>query len=177
MFFTGPAIYFIVMSLIYKKCVVRIIGVALEGRSGSPVIVFDDPVSGNFLSVAVDPFDAEILIREFVGESDYSAAAWLGDLLQSNPPRRGIVEIDNEGKPFVRLEFGNLRGMASKKNRTLPFGDGLTLIHRLSLPLYADERLFDVSREELSFLSDSSAFNGDFLYLTPPQYAPNIPVV
>lgn len=172
-FFTGAALYLIVMSFYLKKREIRIVGVALEGSGGSPVIVFNDPVKGDFLPVPADPFDTEILIRDFVGEGDRTAAAWLGDLLQRNPPRRGIVEIDDEGRPFVRLEFGGLR---LANSRYLPFGEGLALVRRLSVPLYADDRLFGVSRDELSYLTESRAFSSDFLYLTPPQYAPNIPM-
>ena len=172
-FFAGPALYLVLMSFYIKKRGIRIVGVALEGSGGSPVIVFDDPVKGDFLPVPTDPFDTEILIRDYVGEGDRTAAAWLGDLLQRTPPRRGFVEIDDEGRPFVRLEFG---GLFPGKSRYLPFGEGLALVRRLSVPLYADDRLFGVSRSELSYLTESRAFSGDFLYLTPPQYAPNIPV-
>lgn len=139
---------------------------ALAGRNGAPVVVFDDPIQGDFLPVSTNPFDAEIIIRAFSGEGGYTAVTWLGEILEKNPPRCGIVGIDMDGDPFV--DFG--------KNRHLPLGEGLALVHHLSIPLSANEDLFRISSDELSFLSESYAFSGDFLYLTPPQYAPNIPM-
>jgi hypothetical protein len=155
------------MSLNMKKRTVRIIGVALAGRGGSPVVVLDDPINGDFLPVSADPFDAEILIRDYIGEGDRTAAAWLGDLLKRSPPRRAVLEIDDDGRPHIQF----------RKNQYLPLGEGLALVRRLSIPLFADERMFDNSADELSFLTETRAFSGDFLYLTPPQYAPNIPMV
>ncbi|MCK5736771.1 MAG: hypothetical protein KAH21_09845 [Spirochaetaceae bacterium] len=154
---------------------VRIIGVALEGQQGMPVVVFDDPENGDFLTVSVDPFDAEILIRDYIGEAEHSAAAWLGDFLKTSPPRRGIIEKDDGGTFLIKLEFGILRSVGLKRDRVLPFGEGLMLLRRLSIPLYADELLFDTSREELTFLTESNAFGGEFLYLTPEQYTSIIP--
>ena len=161
------------MSLYFKKRGIRIIGVALEGQGGSPVVVFDDPDTGEFLPIATDPFDTEILIRDFVGEGDRSATAWLGDLLRLNPPKQGVLDVDSDGRPFVRLDFNMLQ---LRQSRYLPLGEGLALVRRLSLPLFADDRLFEESRDELSYLTRTRAFSGDFLYLTPPQYAPNIPM-
>jgi len=163
------------MSSEYKKCVIRIVGVALEGRQGTPVLVFESPLSGEFLTVSVDPFDAEMIIRDFIGDAEHSAAAWLEDLLKSSPPLRGVLDAGEEGQPRVLLEFGFL-GLGFRRNRILPLGEGLALLRRLSVPLYAGKYLFDTSREELGFLSESKAFGGEFLYLTPPQYAPNIPM-
>lgn len=154
------------MSPKIKKRSVRIIGVALAGRDGAPVVVFDDPVKGEFLPVSTNPFDAEIIIRAFSGEGHHTAVTWLGEILERNPPRSGVVEIDDDGDPAVI--FG--------KDRHLPLGEGLALVHHLSIPLYANETLFEISSSELSFLTESYAFSGDFLYLTPPQYAPNIPI-
>ena len=151
-------------------------GVALEGQQGLPIVVFNDVLSGDFLTVPVDPFDAEILIRDFSGEAESSAAAWLGSLLIGSPPVRGTLFIDDDNLPRIRIEFSSLRLNGSKKNRSLPLGEGLILIRRLALPLYADERLFDLSQEELAFLNAVRAFGGNFLYLTPPQFAPNIPL-
>lgn len=139
---------------------------ALAGRNGAPVVVFDDPIQGDFLPVSTNPFDAEVIIRAFSGEGDDTAVTWLGEILELNPPRCGIVEIDSDGDP--RVSFG--------KDRHLSLGEGLALVHHLSIPLFADEKLFGISSDELSFLSESYAFSGDFLYLTPPQYAPNIPM-
>jgi len=164
------------MSPEYKKCAVRVIGVALEGRQGEPVLVFDDPLSGDFLTVPVGPFDAEMIIRDYLGDAVHSAAAWLEELLKSAPPQRGVLDLSESGSPRIRLEFGVL-GLGSGKNRLLPLGEGLALLRRLSVPLFAGEHLFDSSRDELRYLSESKAFSGEFLYLTPPQYAPNIPMV
>jgi len=164
------------MSLIYKKCVIRIIGVALEGQKGLPVVVFDDPQSGDFITVSVDPFNAEILIRDYAGEADSSAAAWLGSLLEGRPPLRGIINVDDEGNPGIQLEFGALRPKGLKRSLSLSLGEGLILARRLSVPLYAEEHLFDSSRDELSFLNKVKAFGRNFLYLTPTQFALNIPL-
>ncbi len=176
LFFIHAAIYFNLMSLKYKKCVIRIIGVALEGQQGLPVVVFDDPESGDFITVSVDPFNADILIRDYVGEADSSAAAWLGNLLESRHPLRGIINIGDEGTPRIQFEFGVHRPKGLKRNLSLPLGEGLILARRLSLPLYAEERLFDSSRDELLFLNREKAFGRDFLYLTPPQFASDIPL-
>ncbi len=164
------------MSLKYKKCVIRIIGVALEGQQGLPVVVFNDPESGDFITVSADPFNAEILIRDYAGEADSSAAAWLGSLLENRPPIRGIINVDNEGNPRIQLEFGvhRLKGLGRKLSLSL--GEGLILARRLSVPLYAEEHLFDSSRDELSFLNMNKTFGRDFLYLTPTQFASNIPL-
>lgn len=139
---------------------------ALAGRDGEPVVVFDDPIQGDFLPVATNPFDAEIIIRAYSDEGGSTAVTWLGEILEKNPPRGGVVDIDADGGPYV--DFG--------KNRHLPLGEGLALVHHLSIPLSANENLFRITSHELSFLSESYAFSGDFLYLTPPQYAPNIAI-
>jgi|GEM_PF-1738141 len=177
LFFVQSALYFYVMSLNSELNTIQLIGVALEGLQGMPVIVFENPVNGEFLTVAVDPFDAEILIRDYIGEAGHSAAAWLGELLESSPPSRGILDMSAEGIPLIRMEFGILRSGGLKKHRVLSLSEGLILSRRLSIPLSADEQLFDTSREELSFLAGTEAFSREFFYLTPPQYAPNIPVI
>jgi len=176
LFFTHAAIYFIVMFLKYKKRVMRVIGVALEGQHGLPVVVFKDSESSVFLTVSADIFDAEMLIRDFTGEDESSASAWLSVFLEKRPPQRGIVYVDKDGDSRIRLEFGTIRFKESKRNRSLTLGEGLIISRRLSLPLYADERLFEPSKNELEFLNESGAFAGNFLYLTPPQFALNIAV-
>ena len=148
----------------------------MEGQQGLPVVVFDDPDSAEFITVSVDPFNAEILIRDYAGEADYSAAAWLGNLLESRPPLRGIINVGDEGIPQIQFEFGVHRPKGMKRNQSLPLGEGLILARRLSLPLYPEEHLFDSSKDELSFLNREKAFGRDFLYLTPPQFASNIPL-
>ena len=158
----------------YKKCVVRVLGVALEGLRGLPVVVFDSPESGEFLSVTVNPFDAEILIGDYAGEAESSASSWLAELLQGNPPRRGIVYLNNNENPMVRLEFGVLQ-KGFNRERSLSIGEGLSIVRRLALPLYAEERLFEDSGEDFSFLNSKETFGREFLYLTPMQFASSIP--
>ena len=174
LFFKYTAIYFFMMSKNYKKCGVRVLGVALEGLRGMPVIVFDSPENGEFFSVSVSPFDAEILIGDYAGEAESSASSWLAALLESSPPLRGIVHLDKNGNPLVRLEFGVLRKGFSR-DRSLSIGEGLSIVRRLALPLYAEESLFADSGEELSFLNSRETFGRDFLYLAPLQFASNIP--
>ena len=161
------------MFLNSSDCLIRIVGVALEGRDGSPFVVFESPETGSFLPLPADPFDAEIIIREFLGEGDHSAVSWLGDLLRRSAPRRGRIETDSGGRPVMRFPSGVPGG---RQERLLPFGEGLALCRRLNIPMVAAEELFDSSREELSWLASSGTFTGDFLYLSPPQYAPGIPV-
>lgn len=150
----------------------RIVGVALEGREGSPVVVLESPGTGLFLPLAVDPFEAEIIIREFLETPD-TAVAWLAQAIQSSPPRRGRIEMDSEGSPRMHLLYGLA---SSERDRYLSVGEGMILCRRLGIPVSAPESLFETSRDELSWLSSTGTFTGDFLYLSPPQYAPGIPV-
>jgi len=144
----------------------RVVGVALSGRDGSPVVVFEEPISGDFLPVNTDPYEAEMVIRGFVGDDEGTAVCWLADLLTHRPPKRAIVELDENNRPFLRISA----------KRHLAFGEGLALARRLGFPIVAGDDLFDSTRGELAFLADTGAFLQDFLYLTPPQYAPNIPL-
>ena len=153
-----------------------IVGVALEGRDGTPVVVLESPDSGRFLPLSVDTFDAEILIRDFLDdqpETTDSAAAWLADLLRKTPPRMARVDFFDNGSPAVRLQFG-LSPAAG--DRLLPPGEGLVLCRRLNLPVSASEELYEATREDLKWMGSNGTFTGDFLYLSPPQYAPGIPV-
>ena len=161
------------MFLKSSDCYIRIVGVALEGRDGSPFVVFESPETGSLLTLPADPFDAEIIIREFIGEGDVSAVSWLGDLLHRSPPRRGRIDTETSDRPVVRFTLG---GQGIRQDKILPFGEGLALCRRLDIPMVAADELFDSSREELSWLASSGTFMGDFLYLSPPQYAPGIPV-
>lgn len=144
----------------------RVVGVALSGRDGSPVVVFEEPLSGDFLPVNIDPYEAEMVIRGFVGDDAGSAVSWLADLLTHHPPKRAVIEMDKDGRPYLRLSA----------RRHLALGEGLALARRLGFPIMAEDGLFESTRGELAFLSDSGAFLKDFLYLTPPQYAPNMPL-
>jgi len=144
----------------------RVVGVALTGRDGSPVVVFEEPLSGDFLPLNTDPYEAEMVIRGFVGEDEGTAVSWLAELLTHRPPKRAVIEMDENGRPFLRLSA----------KRYLAFGEGLALSRRLGFPIMAEDDLFESARGELTFLSDSGAFLKDFLYLTPPQYAPNMPL-
>lgn len=164
---------FLLMSPDLHKCVIRVVGVALSGQAGSPVVVFNNPENREYLTLAVDPFDAEILIRDFSGEADDSAVSWLGDLLSSSPPNRADVVFSEDGRPEICLSFGRL--IPGRRQR-LSLGEGLALVRRLSLELYAPEKLFRDSAVEINYLTETRAFSNQFLYLTPPQYAPNIPL-
>ena len=154
----------------YKE--IRIFGIALAGRDGSPVVVFESPDNGDFLSLPVSPFDAEALIREFTGEGDSDgAAAWIGDLMKKSPPLRGILELDEEETVRIRFSFSNMRGMPDRRLRLCT---GFALSNRLQTPLFADNHLFLDFLPELVWLSDQDTFTGNFLYLTTAGYTSNI---
>ena len=153
-----------------------IVGVALEGRNGTPVIVLESPDSGRFLPLSIDTFDAEILIRDFLDDqpgAPDSAASWLADLLRRTPPRLARIVFSDDGFPAIRLQFGTT---ASSKDRLLPPGEGLVVCRHLNLSVTASEELYQATREDLRWMSSNGTFIGDFLYLSPPQYAPGIPV-
>ncbi len=157
----------------------RVVGVALEGRDGSPVIVLESSGTGRFLPVSVSPFDAEMLIRMFLeddspdGLSPVSATEWLADYLRNRPPRLARLESADDGSLRVRFQYGF---SISGRDRLMSPGEGLALCRNLGLSLQGSEGLFDMFREDLSWLSSTGTFTGDFLYLSPPQYAPGIPV-
>ena len=154
---------------------IRLFGIALTGRCGLPVAVFESAVDGDFLTLPVSPFDAEALIREFTdaGEGD-NAVAWLGELIKNRPPLRGRLELDEEETVRICFSFSSRR---SRGERKLRLGAGFALSKRLGIPLFADSHLFFDFRTELTWLTDKNAFIGDFLYLTTPEYPLNIPRV
>ncbi len=160
-----------------KDSSLRVIGVALEGSDGMPVVVLKESGGNIFLPVSVDPFDAETVIRSFLDEDEDdsvdSALFWLADSLKSAPPRKALIELQEDGRYRVRFITGLF---STGKDRLLPFGAGLVLCRILEIPLTASDILFENSREELSWLSNTGTFLGDFLYLSPTQYAPRIPV-
>ena len=178
LFSCRDAIYFIVMFSRKAECSIRVVGVALEGRQGSPAVVSENLFTGEFLSLPVDPFDAEMIIRAYLDDDtdtdtsgESHAIAWLADLMNRNPPRRARIESCRTGEYRIRFSF--LPGTA---DRYLGPGEGLALCRRLSVPLCAERALFEATREDVNWLSRRGAFTGDFLYLSPPQYAPGIPV-
>ena len=154
---------------------IRLFGIALTGRDGLPVAVFESSGNGDFLTLPVSPFDAEALIREFTGagEGD-NTAAWLGDIIKNRPPLRGRLELDQEETVRIHFSFSK---RCSRGDRKLRLGAGFALSKRLGIPLFADNRLFFDFRPELTWLTNKNAFTGDFLYLTTPEYPSNIPRV
>lgn len=168
-----PAIYFLVMSFEFQQSEIQVVGVSLSGRDGRPLIVFECPGSGDFLPLAVSPFDAETVIRDFTGDGESTAVAWLEDLLVRRKPRRAVLVDDGDDGPALRLDF---RRTSRAPSRRLAVGEGLALVRRLDLSLLAEDRLFRRSREELAHLARGRGFRENFLYLTPPQFAPNIPL-
>lgn len=151
----------------------HIVGVALTGRDGFPVIVFKDSTTGSFLSLPTNPFEAEYIIHEFIGEGEGTAVSWLSEILGGKAPRRACLEIGDEKLPAVRFFFG---GIKTPSERVLPLSEGLSLCRRLNLSLSVETEVFEFFREELAFLCNDNAFRENFLYLTPPQYAPTIAV-
>ena len=149
-----------------------VLGVALTGRDGSPVIVMEESVGGRFLPVPADPFQTEMLIRNFTEENHNSAVSWLGEQLRARPPQRALLETRSNGDIQVRFAY-------RKQNHgyTLPLGEGLSLVKLLHIPLFADEPLFALCEHELQYLSHHTNFTENFLYLTPAQYASNIPII
>ena len=155
-----------------NACRIRIVGVALEGRDGAPVVVFESQGTGELLPLPIDPFGAETLIRGYLGENDEAAVAWLADALGKSAPSAGRI-VSGDDAYWVRFPF---RLSRRPKVRRLPLGEGLSLCRRLEIPLYAAESLFEASRDDLAWMAGSGSFLGDFLYLSPPQYAPGIPM-
>ena len=155
---------------IESKQRILVLGVALEGSTGSPAVVFRSASENRFLALNADPFEAETIIREFTGEGDSSAVAWLAGILGRRKPCRAHLLME-EGRSWIVFQC------LFRRKRRLALGEGLALIHRLSVPLTASEELFQSSAQEMAYLGSRSVFSGDFLYLTPPQYAPNIPLV
>jgi hypothetical protein len=94
-------------------------------------------------------------------------------MLADSPPLRAYVDANEEERPVIRLDFSRF---SRKMSRRLPIGEGIALVRRLGLPLRADRNLFAEGRDEVAFLTESSAFRNEFLYLTPVQFSPNIPM-
>ncbi len=151
----------------------HVVGVALTGRDGFPVVVFQDTERENFLSLPTDPFEAEFIIREFIGEGEDSAVSWLAEIIGGKSLRQAVLEIGADNRPAVRFFFG---GLKTPSERVLPLGEGLGLCRRLRLRLSAESDIFELFRDELAFLCKGNAFRENFLYLTPPLYAPTIAV-
>ncbi|MCG8452189.1 MAG: hypothetical protein MI717_03280 [Spirochaetales bacterium] len=149
-----------------------ILGVALTGRDGSPVIVMEESAGGRFLPIPADPFQTEMLIRNFTEENHNSSVSWLAELLSTRPPQRALLELNGNGDIHVRFAY-------RKQNRgyALPLGEGLSLVKLLHTPLFAEEPLFVLCEHELQYLSHHTNFTENFLYLTPAQYASNIPII
>jgi len=148
----------------FDKVEIRVAGLALTGSDGSPMVAFTDPRSGECLLLAIDPFQAEFIIRDFLGETENTAVSWLSELLRNASISRAEVEIDDEGMPVISLVFE--RSDSSQRHR-LPLGDGLALVRRHSLPLYAHSYLFRNSKKEFQYLRERSAFGEEFLHLNP----------
>ena len=174
LYYGRRAIYFPMMASKGNMHELRIVGIALAGSDGSPLVVFQDTETGDFLPLPTDPFDAEIVIREFTGDGDGTAVGWLVDAIGRNTPRGAVVETDADGPPKIRFSFG--WGMKGLTTRVLPLGEGLGLCRRLDLPVSVDAGVFESFSRELDYLRTRHAFRRNFLYLTPPQYAPTIPV-
>lgn len=153
---------------------VQIVGVALAGRRGNPIAVLRAPESGDFLSLPLSAFDAETLIKDHVGEEESCAVSWLEDMLRNDPPRFCVLEVPPVGEAFIRFTCS---GSPFPEIRRLGAGEGMALARRLSVPVFARDSLFSEAEDELRWLTRNRVFTGDFLYLTPPQYAPTIPVV
>ncbi len=155
-----------------KEKSLGIVGVALEGRDGSPIVVLKDSCTGRFLPLSVDPFDAEMLLRDYLDEDGDSSTAWLAELLRRYPPRVVCLETAEDGSSRVRLGYSRTRGV---RDRFLPVGEGLVLCRKLNLRIRAEESLFDAAGEELAWMGAHGAFTGDFLYLASGQYASGSP--
>jgi len=157
-----------------KKCVnVHIVGVALNGRSDSPVIVLECKKHKDFLSVPTTPFDAEAVIRDFTDDNLDTAVSWLASLLTPGRFQHGRIGFSEEGDAVVTI-LSRVRSRRVEKQ--LPLGEGLILCRKLEIPLEADPEIHKVSSEETSYLKETQAFREDFLYLTPPQHASSIPL-
>jgi len=156
------------VSMYFDKVEVCIVGVALTGSSGSPMAAFTDPRSGECFLLAIDPFQAEFIIRDYLGETENTAASWLSDMLRNSSISRAEVEVDDEGLPVINLVFK--RSNSSQRHK-LSLSDGLALVRRHSLPLYAHSYLFRNSEKDLECLSKKRAFGDQFLYLDPSELA------
>ncbi|PIE04577.1 MAG: hypothetical protein CSA76_03505 [Spirochaetales bacterium] len=148
-----------------RRYEIDIVGISLEGSSGSPAVIFQSREYPDMFCLDIDVFAAEMIVREFSGESSFSTLGWLEEFLSRRPPRFGLVE--KTGEDGIRVGFSS---PGSRHKRYLRLGEALALSRRLSIPLYAEEPLFFKSFSEKAWLSNSNTFIEDFLYFSPLHY-------
>ena len=140
---------------------VTLVGVALEGMSGSPLIVFEGDETDRFLPLETDPFDIDFLIREIIGEGDDTAAAWVTDLLRRKRPTRALLTTNDEGEARLVISGRRVRGLP----KAFRLGEGLVIARRLDLDIVAHPELFHRCEQELEWMTDHDSFRDDFLFL------------
>lgn len=143
-------------------------GMALKGVNGVPVVIFQSLWQSDRFILEVSPFEAEMIIRDFLGEQPSSAVSWLEEYLRENPPRFGRMQNPSPAGGEVCFFFS---GNVSEKERSLPLSEALSLARRLRIPLFADERFFENAPRDNSFLSTFRIIPGDFLYVPSMDYS------
>ena len=142
---------------------VTLVGVALEGMSGSPLIVFEGEETDRFLPLETDPFDIDFLIREIIGEGEDTAAAWVTDLIRRKRPTRALLTSNDEGEPRLVISGSRIRGLP----KAFRLGEGLVIARRLKLEIVAHPELFHRCEDQLEWMADHGTFREDFLFLDP----------
>lgn len=153
---------------------IHIVGIAAIGSEKSPVAVFLISETGEFLSLAVSPFDAEMLISDYLGENSLTAVAWVAQLLRRKHPCRGILESQGEGEFHIRFHFA---GLTTLNDPILSVSEGLVLARRLDTPLFARDGLGTGMGEGIQWHSGIQEIGDDFLYFSPPGNASTVPIM
>lgn len=142
---------------------VTLVGVALEGMSGLPLIVFEGDETGRFLPLETDPFDIDFLIREIIGEGEDTAAAWVTDLIRRKRPKKALLITNDEGEARLLISGSRVRGLP----KAFRLGEGLVIARRLGLEITVHPQLFERCEDELDWMTDHGSFRDDFLFLDP----------
>jgi len=147
-----------------KMYKIQIIGVSFSEPELTPVLIFNNLFDGSYFSLPTDPFSAEILIRDYSGEGENSAAAWLSGILMEKSPNKACIKITGDGGLSVLIKFG--RVLRTVQGRYLSLGEGLAVARRLSLPVFAEESVIYLYGNSQSFEKEGFSLKKDFLILS-----------
>ena len=147
-----------------KMYKIQIIGVSFSEPDLTPVLIFNNLLDGSYFSLPTDPFSAEILIRDYNGEGENSAAAWLSGVLREKSPKKACIRITGDGSLSVLMKFR--RTIRTMYGRHLSLGEGLAVARRLALPVFVEESVISLYGSTQSFAEEELSLKKDFLILS-----------
>ena len=133
----------------------------LEEDTGKVMLVFSNSDQDEFLPVETDPFEAEMFIREMMGESLQTAAVFLSEVMAKFPSAEAVLHPE-----LQKIEF-SFDEPAWRHGRFVGLADGITLVRRLGSRFVVHEEAFDVRRDDLDKLTASGAIAKSSVYFDP----------